>query len=145
MSISLEQLDIIDLISERHSLLRSRIDIRWNAQSDIHLANSEWYILSRIVDASATIAEISKTVAISRQAIHKFIRQLEQKGLINVFDMQDSKKLKGVEMTQLGRECYQRYDELKQEIITEIVSIIGEDNKRLFEKLLRQPWFKEAL
>lgn len=50
-------------------------------------------------------------------------------------------------MTQLGRECYQRYDELKQEIITEIVSIIGEEDKQLFEKLLRQrqPWFKEAL
>ena len=51
-------------------------------------------------------------------------------------------------MTQLGRECYQRFDELKQrDYHRNCGSIIGEENKQLFEKLLRQrqPWFKEAL
>ncbi|MBA5859135.1 MarR family transcriptional regulator, partial [Morganella morganii] len=74
MKIALNDLDFIDLISERHPLLRARIVALWNVRSEIHMSHSGWYILSRVYDQPVSIADISATVTISRQAFHKFIR-----------------------------------------------------------------------
>lgn len=143
MKIALSDLDFVDLISERHTLLREQIDTRWNAQSPIRMGNSEWYILSRICDNPVSIAAICATVTISRQAIHKFIRQLEEKGLITVFDLQGSKKLKGVKMTAHGQQCYDAYEAIKVALCDEIGAAIGHENVALMTRLLQQSWFGE--
>ncbi len=39
----LQNLDLINLISERHSLIRKIAEKAWNDQSDIYISNSEWY------------------------------------------------------------------------------------------------------
>lgn len=143
MKIALNDLDFIDLISERHTLLRERIDALWNVRSEIHMSNSEWYILSRVYDQPVSIADISATVTISRQAIHKFIRQMEEKGLITIFDVQGSKKLKGVKMTPHGQQCYDAYEAIKTGLCDEIGAAVGQDNLALIVRLFQQPWFDE--
>ena len=59
------------------------------------MSNSEGKILSRVYDQPVSIADISATVTISRQAIHKFIRQMEEKGLITILMFRAVKSSKG--------------------------------------------------
>ena len=78
MDYELQSLDLIDLISERHIQLRSITEKLWNDNSDIPISNSEWFILARIYKKQPTISYVSKHVDISRQATHKFIKNLER-------------------------------------------------------------------
>ncbi|AWC95971.1 TPA: winged helix-turn-helix transcriptional regulator [Morganella morganii subsp. morganii] len=107
------------------------------------MSNSEWYILSRVYDQPVSIADISATVTISRQAIHKFIRQMEEKGLITIFDVQGSKKLKGVKMTPYGQQCYDAYEAIKTGLCDEIAAAVGQENLALIIRLFQQTWFDE--
>ncbi len=73
----LQNLHLIDLISERHVLLRRICEKSWNDSSDIHISNSEWYIMARIYNKKPTLSYVTKHVDISRQATHKFVKNLE--------------------------------------------------------------------
>lgn len=83
----LQNLDLIDLISERHRLIRKIAEKAWNDQSDIYR-----YIMARIYKKRPTISYVTRNVEISRQAIHKFIKNLAAKGLVEVHNVENTKK-----------------------------------------------------
>ncbi|GGG16185.1 hypothetical protein GCM10007425_08170 [Lysinibacillus alkalisoli] len=140
MEVNLEKIDLIDVLSERHGLLR-RVTMRyWDAENNMPVSNREWYILSRIYNQQATIAMISKNVDISRQATHKCIKQLEAKGLVNIKNVPENKKEKAVELTVLGTTCYQQHEAIKARIIDELRANIGEEQVMLLQQILLQDW-----
>ena len=122
MELDLKNLDLIDILSERHLQLRKITEKRWNASSDIYLSNSEWFIMARIYKKQSTIAYVSKHVDISRQATHKVIKSLEAKGLVEINNMENNKKNKRIRLTQLGEECYEKNESLKANLETEIAN-----------------------
>ena len=75
MNREFEHLDLVDLLSERHYLVRNITEKLWNDSSDIYISNSEWFIMARIYKKHPTIAYVTKHVDISRQATHKFINE----------------------------------------------------------------------
>lgn len=134
-------LDLIDLISERHVQLRKVMEKKWNDQSDIYISNSEWYILARIhQQGQTTMAHISKHVDISRQAIHKFIKRLEENGLVEVKDLEHDKKKKGVQLTALGLECFEKNESLKLDIVRKMAEKIGADQMKSLRDILSTDW-----
>ncbi len=136
----LQHLDLIDLLSERHGQLRGIAEKLWNETSDIAISNSEWYIMSRIYKRQTTIANVSKNVDITRQATHKFIKNLKAKGLVNVMDGENNKKEKRIELTPLGEECYEKNEELKATIEKQILEKIGEEQVELLKRVLKMDW-----
>src|SRR5690606_41295984 len=72
----LQKLNLIDLISERHITTRRISEQAWNGTSEIHISNSEWYIMARIYKKQPTIAYVTKYEDISRQEIQTFIKNL---------------------------------------------------------------------
>lgn len=136
----LQHLDLIDLLSERHGQLRGIAEKLWNETSDIAISNSEWYIMSRIYKRQTTIANVSKNVDITRQATHKFIKNLKAKGLVNVMDGENNKKEKRIELTPLGEECYEKNEDLKATIEKQIIEKIGEEQVELLKKVLKMDW-----
>jgi DNA-binding MarR family transcriptional regulator len=136
----LQHLDLIDLLSERHGQLRGIAEKLWNETSDIAISNSEWYIMSRIYKRQTTIANVSKNVDITRQATHKFIKNLKAKGLVNVMDGENNKKEKRIELTPLGEECYEKNEELKATIEKQILEKIGEEQVELLKNVLKKDW-----
>ncbi|MEK5444927.1 MULTISPECIES: winged helix DNA-binding protein [unclassified Fredinandcohnia] len=136
----LQHLDLIDLLSERHGQLRGIAEKLWNETSDIAISNSEWYIMSRIYKRQTTIANVSKNVDITRQATHKFIKNLKAKGLVNVMDVENNKKEKRIELTPLGEECYEKNEELKATIEKQIIENIGDEQVELLKKVLKTDW-----
>ncbi|MFD1780398.1 MarR family winged helix-turn-helix transcriptional regulator [Fredinandcohnia salidurans] len=136
----LQHLDLIDLLSERHGQLRGIAEKLWNESSDIAISNSEWYIMSRIYKRQTTIAIVSKNVDITRQATHKFIKNLKAKGLVNVMDGENNKKEKRIELTPLGEECYEKNEELKATIEKQIIEKVGEEQIVLLKNVLKKDW-----
>lgn len=136
----LRDLDLVDLLSERHNLLRKIAEKAWNNQSDIYISNSEWYIMARIYKKQPTISYINKNIEISRQAIHKFIKSLAEKGLVEVNNLENNKKEKWIQLTPLGEECYEKNEKLKAGLERKIIEKIGAEQVRLLKEILKMDW-----
>jgi DNA-binding MarR family transcriptional regulator len=133
----LQNLDLIDLLSERHNLVRRISEQAWNNQSEIHISNSEWYIMARIYKRKPNIAYITKNVEISRQAIHKFINKLSEKGLVEINNVENNKKEKCIQLTAFGEECYEKNEALKAQLENKIAEKIGSEQVQILKDLLK--------
>ncbi|MEH7009807.1 winged helix DNA-binding protein [Neobacillus niacini] len=136
----LQNLDLIDLLSERHTLVRRISEQAWNNQSEIHISNSEWYIMARIYKRKPNIAYITKNVEISRQAIHKFINKLAEKRLVEIKNVENNKKEKCIQLTAFGEECYVKNEALKAQLENKIAEKIGTEQVKLLKDLLKLDW-----
>lgn len=136
----LQNLDLIDLLSERHSLVRRISEKAWNDQSEIYISNSEWYIMARIYKKRPTISYVTKNVDISRQAIHKFIKNLSAKGLVEVQNVENNKKEKCIQLTALGEECYEKNAALKAQLEKKIAEKIGVEQVNILKDILKLDW-----
>lgn len=136
----LRNLDLIDLLSEHHILLRRITEKLWNDSSDIYISNSEWFIIARIYQKQPTISYVSKQVDISRQATHKLIKSLESKGLVVVENVENNKKDKCIKLTTLGEECYVKNESLKATIEKKIADHIGNEQLILLKDILKADW-----
>lgn len=133
-------MDLIDLISERHLQLRSISEKMWNDNSDINISNSEWYIMARIYKKNPTTSYVARHVDISRQAVHKFVKNLESKGLIEITNSKDNNKDKCLHLTPLGEECYEKNLSLKAELEDKIADKIGAKHFKALEEILKSDW-----
>src|SRR5690606_25874534 len=112
----------------------------WNDRSEIPISNSEWYIMSKIYKKQPTIASVNRNVEISRQAIHKFIKQLSAKGLAEVQNVENNKKEKSIRLTALGEECFEKNEVLKSQLEDRIAEAIGKEHLNQLKDLLKQDW-----
>jgi DNA-binding MarR family transcriptional regulator len=135
-----QDLDLIDLLSERHILLRRISEKLWNDSGDIYISNSEWFIIARIYHKQPTISYVSKQIDISRQATHKLIKSLEAKGLVVVNNVENNKKHKCIKLTALGEECYEKNEILKATIEKKIAERIGTEQIILLKDILKADW-----
>lgn len=136
----LKDLDLIDVLSERHLQLRKVIEQLWNTNSDMNLSNSEWFMMARIYQKQPTIAYVSRNVDISRQATHKLIKKLEEKGLVEVSNVRDNKKDKYIRLTDLGEACYEKNEALKADQERKIADNIGHEKFRILNNILKSDW-----
>lgn len=140
MDSELQNLDLIDLIIERHVLLRRICENSWNDSSDIHISNSEWYIMARIYKKKPTLSYVTKHVDVSRQATHKFVKNLESKGLIEITNSTNNNRDKCLQLTPLGEECYERNLSLKASLEQKIAEEIGADKLTILKDILKLDW-----
>lgn len=135
-----EDLDLIDLLSERHVQLRSICEQLWNDRHEMYISNSEWFILSRIYKRNPTISQVTRQVDISRQATHKFIKSLESKGLVEVTPAQHNRKEKSLKLTSLGESCYEKNAAMKASLEQIIANALGTEQIDLLKRLLKADW-----
>lgn len=136
----LQKMDLIDLLSERHNLVRKTSEKAWNDQSDTSISHSEWYIMSKIYKKQPTISHVNRNVEISRQAIHKFIKQLSAKGLVEVDNVENNKKDKCIRLTELGEQYFEQHEELKRQLEDRILAAVGKEQFSALKNVLKQDW-----
>ncbi len=136
----LQGLDLVDLLSERHILLRKIIEDTWNSNHDIYISNSEWFIMAKTYKKQPTIASISKNVNITRQATHKFVKSLEQKGLVEVGPVENNKKEKCLRLTELGERYHEENEKIRTELVRQIANTIGDEKVKALETILKLDW-----
>ncbi|WP_369814328.1 MarR family winged helix-turn-helix transcriptional regulator [Lysinibacillus sp. FJAT-14745] len=142
---ALQNRDVIDLLSERHELLRRLAEEKWNKHNNIYISNSEWYILGIVYKKQLMISDVAKDVDFTRQATHKFIKSLEAKGLVKVTNVEHSKKHKAIHMTEFGQDCFEKNEHYKAEIEQQLINTIGEDQVTKLKKILTLNWNIEHL
>jgi DNA-binding MarR family transcriptional regulator len=136
----LRNLDLIDIISERHLQLRDIAERDWNEASDIHISNSEWFILARIYRKNPSVSQVTRRVDMSRQAVHKFAKGLQAKGLVEITDSRLNNRDKCLKLTDLGRECYEKNLLLKKDLEMKIAEEIGLDRLNSLKEILVLNW-----
>lgn len=136
----LHELDFIDLLSERHAQLRQLTETAANVDQESKISSSEWYIISIIGAETYTLSELTALVKLTRQAIHKTIKQLEQKELVVLKAVTGNKKEKCVNLTTLGRDLWQRNQAYQQELEQHIKTTIGVAQFEQLKALLQTDW-----
>lgn len=130
----------MELLNKHYKQLRDLVETTWNAQNNIQLTSSEWYILNCIHSGASTAPDILKKVEISKQAVHKFLTNLEEKKLIHTELVKTPKLQKKVELTAMGIEVYQQSLQIKQQIDQQIAENIGHDNFNQLQTILQMKW-----
>ncbi|GEP99415.1 transcriptional regulator [Staphylococcus arlettae] len=136
----LHELDFIDLLSERHAQLRQLTETAANVDQESKISSSEWYIISIIGAETYTLSELTALVKLTRQAIHKTVKQLEQKELVVLKAVTGNKKEKCVNLTTLGRDLWQRNQAYQQELEQHIKTKIGVAQFEQLKALLQTDW-----
>jgi len=140
LSAELQKQDLIDLISERHVRLRSLNNQLWHQSHDIHISNSEWFIMARIYKKEPTISYVTRHVDISRQATHKFIKILQSKGLVEISNAQHNNKDKLIRLTKFGEECFEQNESIKATLQAKINASIGAEQADQLMRILKLDW-----
>ncbi|WMT40907.1 winged helix DNA-binding protein [Paenibacillus sp. D2_2] len=131
---------MIDLVSELHIRLRSLNNQLWHQSHDIHISNSEWYIMSRTYKKQVTISYVARQMEISRQATHKFIKNLESKGLVEINNAQHNNKDKCIQLTKLGEECFEQNRAIREKLEAKIIASIGAERTDQLVQILNMDW-----
>ncbi len=133
-------LNIIDLISEKHIVLRREVEDRWEAIEDEEISHTEALFLAKIEMGKISIAEVARQANISRQAMYKCAKKLETRGYLKF--VIDEGNNKYTNLTEKGEEYCRRSKELKASIEREISDVLGEENIRMLKELLNKRWKK---
>ena len=139
-AIDYDDLDLLDLLQEKHRNLMKRLERYWEASGKPFITPSEWYILSRIRNGTPSIQEVSRSVTITRQGTHKYLTSLQKKGMLVILSLPHNKRDKYVVLTPVGKEYCEEYAAVKHDLEEEIAEAICKDTLVRLKELLRRKW-----
>lgn len=96
-------------------------------------------ILAFVDNNIVTVSSIAAKIGISRQAVHKIVKNLAQKGFLTL-EHQNSKRDKSIIMTQKGQELLKCRQEVMAKVEQNISQKIGEENFCKLKKVLTLAW-----
>lgn len=137
MDKNLEGLNIIDLISEKHIILRREVEDKWSASEEENISHTEALLLAKINMGRIALAEVARQANISRQAMYKCAKKLEEKGYLKFVKDVDNKY---TELTTKGREYCRKSQVLKESIEEEIADVLGKEALEILKDLLKKDW-----
>lgn len=133
-------LNIIDLISEKHITLRREVEERWSKSGEEDITHTEAMLLAKINMGKISLAEVARQANVSRQAMHKCAKKLEEKGYLEFIASESNQTY--TSLTEKGVLYCKKSNELKDIIEEEITQKLGEENMKLIKKLLECEWIK---
>lgn len=133
-----KDLNIIDLISEKHIILRRNVEERWKICEEEEISHTEALLLAKIKMEKISIAEVARQANISRQAMFKCAKKLEARGYLKF--VKNERNNKYTELTEKGKNYCEKSKELKEKIEKEISIILGKDNLEMLKNLLVKDW-----
>ncbi|GGH16338.1 MarR family winged helix-turn-helix transcriptional regulator [Paenibacillus segetis] len=133
----IQHLNLIDLLSEKHTFLRKKIA----ELSDNEINKTENHILAMLeVYEKLSIAELSRIIGISRQGTHKYVQGLLAREYVQVLDVEGNLRDKHIVLTSKGVECCERLLIVKQQLIQQIEDKIGKEHTQFLKDILKQDW-----
>jgi DNA-binding MarR family transcriptional regulator len=133
-----KDLNIIDLISEKHIILRREVEDRWEANEEDDISHTEAFLLAKISMGKISIAEVARQANISRQAMFKCAKKLEARGYLKFVINESNNKY--TELTDKGKDYCKKSQELKEKLEKEISDILGKEKVEMLKTLLNKNW-----
>lgn len=141
MSSDFKNLNIIDLISEKHAKLRKMVIETWVERGEERVSDTESYMIALVERNELTVAQIGRIIGISRQGAHKCAKGLIERGYIIIEDKDVNSRDKILSLTEKGSRFCRETLILKEEFETNIINSIGEDKFKILKECLSQNWF----
>lgn len=133
----IRDLNLIDLVSEKHKVLREQV----TGRSGDPLNHTETHILAKLeLHGRLSISEISRQISISRQGAQKSINVLLDEGYVETVQVEGNSRDKYIVLTSKGIDVCRRMLEIKQGIEQEIAARIGTEQVQLLKQLLAEDW-----
>ncbi len=130
-------LNLIDLVSEKHKVLREKVSV----DSGDPLNHTETHILAKLeLHGRLSISDISRRISISRQGAQKVVNSLLEQGYVEAVQVEGNSRDKYISLTAGGLEVCRRMLEIKQKIEQEIAAKIGAEQVKLLKQLLAEDW-----
>ena len=139
MSTYLENLNIIDLLSEKHAKLRKMVIETWIEMGEESVSDTESYMLALVEREKLTVAQLGRIIGISRQGAHKCAKSLIERGYLTMAN----RNYRGKELllTDKGIRFCREILILKEKFEEEIKNNIGEKEFEILKKCLNKEWF----
>lgn len=141
MNSNFQNLNIIDLISEKHAKLRRMVIETWVERGEERVSDTESYMIALIEKNELTVAQIGKIIGISRQGAHKCAKGLIERGYIIIENQDVNSRNKILSLTEKGLRFCKETLILKEEFETNIINSIGEDKLKILKEYLSESWF----
>ncbi|MEF2967026.1 MarR family winged helix-turn-helix transcriptional regulator [Paenibacillus sp. M1] len=137
MNDHMNQSNLIDLISDKHTALRKQV----GDLSDDGINKTEAHILA-VLEAyhKLSISEVARKIGISRQGTHKSIQGLLAGEYIEVAHGQGNERDKQIVLTPKGADYCRQTAIIKDRLERQIADKLGKDQVELLKKMLREPW-----
>lgn len=135
-----QDLDIKFLLLNKLSLVEelSLEEAKTYGYDDMDIISSS-KILTFVDNGVVTISSIAQKIGISRQAVHKIVKNLNEKGFLNL-SHQESKRDKQIVMTAKGEELLKCRQDVMSKVEKKIAAKLGYENFCRLKKLLVQQW-----
>jgi DNA-binding MarR family transcriptional regulator len=135
-------LNLVDLISEKHAKLRKMVRDKWVETGEEYITDTESYMLALLERQPMTVAQLARKIDISRQGAHKCSKGLISRGYILVENIEGNSRDKALILTDKGHRFCEETLIIKKKIENDIKNSIGEDELELLRKYLSKTWFK---
>jgi DNA-binding MarR family transcriptional regulator len=136
----LRDLNLVDLVSEKHKKLRREVMELWAKQNDEYISNSEAHMLGTLNIKAMTVAEIARKMNISRQGAHKCAKKLIDSEYIIMKSIEGNNRDKLLVLTKKGEDYCSQMSILKKQVEEEVVYNIGYENVEFLKEFLRKDW-----
>lgn len=136
----MEEPDLISLIAEKQRAIRRTCQVKWKEVHGIYIADSEWAILELALKNTITISDAAKSIGITRQASHKLVRSMEDKGLVKIYESEVYKNRKYIIPSDLGKECADMQKKMKDSLVDKMEQTIGVQRTRELKEILSMDW-----
>ena len=137
-----DSLNIIDLISEKHIILRREVEERWESIGEDEISHTEALLLAKIGMGRISLAEVARQANVSRQAMYKCAKKLEKREYLKF--VTDENNNKYTELTEKGVVYCEKSIELKESIEEEISNVIGKENLILIKEIINKDWILDS-
>lgn len=142
MKVYLENLNLIDLLSEKHAQLRKIVRDKWSEENDgEYITDTESYIIALLEREKMTASQLARIIDISRQGAHKCTKNLILKGYIKLEDINSSSRDKTLMLTEKGEKFCEETLVLKNQLEKSIEEVIGDENLKVLKSCLKEKWF----
>ncbi|MDR3598264.1 MarR family transcriptional regulator [Clostridium sp.] len=136
----LKDLNLVDLVSEKHKKLRKEVMKLWAKQHEEYISDSEAHMLGTINIKEMTVAEIARKMNISRQGAHKCAKKLIDSGYIIMKSIEGNNRDKLLVLTKKGESYCNEMLILKKQVEDEVIKNIGYKNVESLKEFLRKDW-----
>lgn len=136
----LNEMNFIDLISEKHKKLRREVMKLWLLKNGEEVSDTESHMLGVLDKKPMTVAESARKMNISRQAAHKCSKKLIDHGYIVMNSIEGNKRDKLLILTNKGEEYCNEMLKIKEKIEEDISKKIGKETIEILKTCLRKDW-----
>lgn len=136
----LKDLNLIDLLSEKHKKLRKEVMKLWIEKNGEYMTDTESHMLGMLDAKSMTVSEIARKVNISRQGAHKCAKKLIDSEYIIMNAIEGNNRDKLLVLAKKGEDYCSEMLILKRQLEEEIINNIGYENVEFLKGILRKSW-----